>query len=254
MFDSYEEIFAQRAHSYHKAMADMPDARELEFQAAVRHLEIEERHTVCDVPAGGGYLKRYINEDSVELHFLETSHHFASHCPVEEHCKTDICSFERLPVTTGSIDRALCLAALHHVEQPEQFFQELKRVLRPDGRLVIADVQANTGPAEFLNIFVDQHNSMGHQGVFLTDDTVKLLEASGFSISAVVDEKYPWRFSSDQQMTSFARNLFGLDEATDAEILEGIERYLGVSRRDTGAELNWQLTFISALPVAKEHG
>jgi ubiquinone/menaquinone biosynthesis C-methylase UbiE len=47
----------------------------------------------------------------------------------------------RLPLRTGSVDVALCIAVLHHIPDPyvDQLFGEVMRVLRPGGRLVFLD-------------------------------------------------------------------------------------------------------------------
>ena len=47
---------------------------------------------------------------------------------------------ERLPLESGSLDIALVVHLLHHVADPTAALAEVARVLRPGGRLVIADV------------------------------------------------------------------------------------------------------------------
>ncbi len=47
---------------------------------------------------------------------------------------------EDLPLASGSLDLALVVHLLHHVADPSAALAEVARVLRPGGRLVIADV------------------------------------------------------------------------------------------------------------------
>lgn len=46
----------------------------------------------------------------------------------------------RLPIDSHSCDAAILLLALTHVEDPQQAIAEARRILRPDGRLVVVDL------------------------------------------------------------------------------------------------------------------
>jgi SAM-dependent methyltransferase len=46
---------------------------------------------------------------------------------------------EALPLVAGSIDKAICMNALHHLPNPEIAVAELHRVLRPNGAVVFSE-------------------------------------------------------------------------------------------------------------------
>ncbi|KZD19034.1 MAG: metalloregulator ArsR/SmtB family transcription factor [Acidobacteria bacterium] len=49
-------------------------------------------------------------------------------------------ALEHLPVADSSVDAALAHMVLHHLADPSEVFPEVRRILRPSGRLVIADL------------------------------------------------------------------------------------------------------------------
>lgn len=51
---------------------------------------------------------------------------------------------EELPLATGSVDVAMCHMLLHHVVSPRIVLDELRRVVRPGGYVVIIDAHAHT--------------------------------------------------------------------------------------------------------------
>jgi ubiquinone/menaquinone biosynthesis C-methylase UbiE len=52
---------------------------------------------------------------------------------------------ENLPWNTGSFDRVLCVNAMHHFDDSDEFLREARRVLRPGGRLLIIGLDPHTG-------------------------------------------------------------------------------------------------------------
>jgi ubiquinone/menaquinone biosynthesis C-methylase UbiE len=55
---------------------------------------------------------------------------------------------ERLPFVDGSFELAATLRTLHHTPHPELLLSELRRVVRADGRLLVADQLAPDDPDE----------------------------------------------------------------------------------------------------------
>lgn len=246
MYDTYEEIFHKRADSYHQAMTEFPLVRRQEFEQAVRFLDIAPGNHVCDVPSGGGYLASYVDTADVSLIFLETSTEFASHCPTGANYRVVECSLESLPLDDGSMDRLLSLAAVHHVPDKAALYREFHRVLKPSAKLVIADVEVGTNTANFLNVFVDRFNSMGHKGTFLDPRGIEQVAQCGFDLAGVARPKITWSFQSTTAMIDFFRKLFGLDKAADADILAGVTEHLTPVYQNGRAEIDWQLAYVRA--------
>lgn len=249
MFDSYEDIFKKRAWRYHQAMKLCPQARAEEFSLAVEYLDIKPNMTLCDIPSGGGYLKQFVFVDNVHYVFVESSDSFASHCPNDQGCSTLLSCLTQLPLAPSSADRIISLAAIHHVENKQHFFEQCLELLKPGGLLVVGDVDGGSDMARFLNVFVHQYNSMGHEGVFLTEGMEKSLESVGFDVVSNEYKPFTWEFNSVPEALSFFRDLFGLDLASDEDILAGIIEYLGFGESESPVSIHWALRYLCLRPA-----
>lgn len=78
-------------------------------------------------------------------------------------------SIDDIPLKSQSVNKILCLASLHHLNNEERIntYNEFYRILKPNGKLIIADVIKNSNQSIWLNNFVNNYNSNGHNGIFL---------------------------------------------------------------------------------------
>lgn len=247
MFKSYQEIFNQRGYQYHQGMMKYPLARQQEFNYILDLTEIKEGLVIGDSPSGGCYISNFI-KPSVKIISIETSSEFIRHSQQQDNNITLVCkSLNNLPVLTESLDRMMSLAGLHHVDNRFGFYQESYRTLKKDGILAIADVEKGTKVADFLNVFVHQYSSLGHEGDFFDPSTKQELEKVGFEVIFDAPISYYWQFDSVDAMIEYCQLLFGIDKADKQQILEGIRQYLGYSLLNNKCYMNWQLYFFKGI-------
>lgn len=231
---NYEGIFARRGSHYDAAMRRWPQARRDDFLLPLQWAGLRAGERLIDVPAGGGYLRPYLPPDC----------DWFGHEPCA--------SFE---VGRGAPDRpllplpwpdhfahaAISIAGVHHLEDKQPLFDELARTLLPGGRLVLADVHADSAVARFLDDFVGHHNSTGHRGHYLDAGTPAQLGRSGFTVLRAESLRYCWWFADPAEMGAFCRLLFDIEGVADAEIADAIEKHLGTVERDGRIGMNWAL-------------
>jgi ubiquinone/menaquinone biosynthesis C-methylase UbiE len=237
----YSEIFTARADQYHFAMQTYPKARDAEFLALLKDLP-SNAIDLLDVPSGGGYLASFlpshmqINSCDFSAGFAETGVPLAS-----PHC---------LPYANASVDAVLSLTGLHHISRENQnaFLGECHRVLRAEGSVLVGEVLRGSPVDTFLNDFVHKHNSQGHVGDFFDEGFKQQLADAGFVQSRMQVRSYVWNFDNAECMINYCKNMFGIDQASDSQIEQGISEYLGYRTSEAGCiELPWQLVFYSAV-------
>lgn len=240
--NSYEEIFNQRGYKYDQAMQAYPKARDQEFQNLVNRFQYATNTTVADVPAGGKYLKKYLPPHCHYVGF-EPCNNFEENTSQNI---TQVSDFFPLPIQDHSIDITFSLAGLHHLIDKPKLFKEFKRITKVDGYLGIADVYQGSATALFLDNFVGKYNNMGHEGVYLSEQTLKQLNETGWNLIFAERIHLNWVFANKKDMGIFCQRLFDLTCSVD-EIIHEIETKLGVIKSPANeVEMNWELYTIIA--------
>lgn len=100
---------------------------------------------------------------------------------------------EELPFSEDSFDAVLCSMSFHHYPNPERFFANVYRVLRPGGRLILRDM---TGPAWMIwlvnHIEVPLCNKLLHKGdvrIYHQTDIQDLCKGSGMKLERFEQRK-----------------------------------------------------------------
>jgi SAM-dependent methyltransferase len=247
----YRGIFELRGRLYHQAMREYSDARASEFLSVIREAGIRPGMAVVDVPSGGAYLSRYLG--NAELIGLETSQTFAALATARAN---NVLLYEdnRFPLKDACIDRVLSIAGLHHVRDKSGIFSEMRRVLNPGGRVLVADVAADSFVRSFLDDFVGKYCETGHSGWYFDAATRAELRAAGLNIVGDKRLDYLWCAPDMNQLATFCKLLFGMVRADTGTVAEGICDYLGIRESGDQAGLNWQLhCFVCEPRVAAGH-
>ena len=175
-----QEFFESAAGQWDKLREDL-------FGAA-SHLHalpalLDERWTVGDLGCGTGqvasalapFVARVIAVDrSGEM--LQAARRRLRDLPNVEVKRGEL---EALPIADGELDAATLLLVLHHLPDPGAALSEAARVLKPGGRLLIADMLPHDRE--------EYRQQMGHVWLGFGDDQLRrLLAAAGFERVRIV--------------------------------------------------------------------
>ena len=96
-----------------------------------------------------------------------------------------------LPVADGTVDTLVSTLVLCSVPDVDAAVRELRRVLTPDGHLLLLEHVAGTGTTRRLQGLIDPGWRVVARGCRLVRDTRAALERGGFDVSDVVDWRMP---------------------------------------------------------------
>ncbi len=245
----YESTFNTRGDHYNEASRIAIDARKHERSILVELLLLESHHLVIDAPAGGGYLADGLldrGHPTENILCVEPSSVFAR--GIAPSLNGVVASLGRIPVANDSIDRVASLAGLHHLNSKRDFFAEAFRTLKSGGMIAVGDVLDSTPQALFLNGPVDEFTETGHCGIFVRRGEMReTLRAVGFVDVAEKHVEFNWEFTDAATMVAYCRTLFGMTQATPADVANAIAEHLSVSLRANKCSLPWALTYATGV-------
>lgn len=246
---SYLEIFNQRGDAYNQASQFCPQARHIERQLLIDRLNIQPHHIVCDLPAGGGYLAEGLSPlllSPQNIICVEPAEGFMKdgnplyrwiHAPISN-----------TPLSSNCVDRIGSLAGLHHLENTASFFQEAYRLLKPGGKIAVADVREGTDVDHFLNDAVNRLSETGHKGMFFAPGQFSsLLHRAGFEQVTEQHETYHWEFPDLPDLVRYAKMLFGLTKASLEEVEVELRKIFSFKVTASNACLPWSLQYATGV-------
>lgn len=100
----------------------------------------------------------------------------------------------RLPFPSGIFDLALSASALHHWRDPVSTLHEIRRVLRPAGRITITDWCADRWIARLRDRILRLFES-AHFRAHRSSELAAMLEAAGFRDVRIERWRSGWRWN-----------------------------------------------------------
>lgn len=148
------------SNSYFNEVADQWDTMRNGFfpeavrDTAYRIANIEYGKVAADIGAGTGFLTEGLVKKGLHVIAVDFSEEMLK--KMSEKFKDYNCIdyrqgvAERLPIETNEVDYAMANMYLHHVEHPSIAIKEMVRILKPNGKLIITDLDEHN--FDFLRV------------------------------------------------------------------------------------------------------
>lgn len=99
-----------------------------------------------------------------------------------------------LPYPSAKFDLAVCAYALHHMENPAAAMKELARVVRPGGRVAIADIVVPDGCDPAAANAIERARDASHCSTLLREELHSLCDAAGLLVVSTEPTERPRSF------------------------------------------------------------
>jgi ubiquinone/menaquinone biosynthesis C-methylase UbiE len=151
---------------------------------------------VVEIGAGTGLNLSHYSSAVTELTLVEPSEEMAARlrdrvARLWPKAHVLVASAEALPLPDGSADAVVSTLVLCTVGDPAQAAQELRRVLRPGGTLVLLEHVHAPGGWGRAQRALEPFTRLLGRGCHLTRDTRATLAQAGFDVSAVEERRLP---------------------------------------------------------------
>lgn len=190
---------AGRAHVLNKPFSTVRDTPDILYRLGLvlQALDLGVGHTVLDFGSGSCWLSSSINRLRCRTISMDVSptalrlgeELFRSDARHHMELGPRFVAYDghRIPLDDASVDRAICFDSFHHVPNQDEVLRELHRVLRPGGRLVMAEPGEGHSHAD-QSVFETEAHGVLENDLHLDELTEKALR-TGFS--AVQLKPYP---------------------------------------------------------------
>lgn len=151
----------------------------------VKNLELTEQSSVLDIGCANGTLLDMLHK---KVEFYGTGIDISPEMvkvAQELHPEFNFfaASAQTMPFPDEAFDLMICSASFHHFPNPAAFLTEAKRVLRPDGRLVIAEIRIPVYDVrKVYNRHIENHSTEGDVKVYGQNELLDLFKQADFEV------------------------------------------------------------------------
>jgi ubiquinone/menaquinone biosynthesis C-methylase UbiE len=161
---------------------------------ATEPLELTGDERLLDVACGTGELERQLCERWPRLRVtgIDVSPNMLRHA-AEKDTGAALLAAEahRLPFCDGSFDVVVTANAFHYFRRPDFSLAEMRRVLRPGGRLILADWCDDYLSCKLCSLWLRWTDPAFHQ-TYTKRVCRRMLEQSGFVVEAAIHRRIDW--------------------------------------------------------------
>ncbi|MCL2357148.1 MAG: methyltransferase domain-containing protein [Defluviitaleaceae bacterium] len=150
----------------------------------VETISVSDGEKVLDVGCGNGTLIGWISQKAkIQAFGVDISAKMIDECRVRHpHIDFNVSLADSLPFGDNEFDVITMCCVLHHLDEPQKFFPEVKRVLKPGGRLIISDPWYPPPFKQFAEYVVFPIHNAGDNKLFTRTQFKNFFTENGFSV------------------------------------------------------------------------
>jgi ubiquinone/menaquinone biosynthesis C-methylase UbiE len=192
--DSVQKEYARLAPDYDRRWSFYIEAT---LQATLSHLEIQSGDRVLDLGCGTGTLIQHLLEIAPEAEIvgLDSSAEMLniSKQKLPASVQLQMSSAESVPFPSNGFDILVSTSALHYFRNPDRAVQEMQRVLKPSGRLILTDWCYDYWTCRGLDLWLRLRlRDRAYCRTYGTSDLKQMLQAGRFEVVAIERYKIDW--------------------------------------------------------------
>lgn len=136
---------------------------------------------------------------------------------------------DNLPFSDETFDGVVSRLTIHHFENPREVLDEMRRVLRPGGRLVIADIVSPEDPDKAkLHNALETLRDPTHVQAWSNGALIEMIEAAEFALDAVAEWLKPRTFDEWIAITSAPERVGPVGAVMEALARGGVDAGIGL--------------------------
>jgi demethylmenaquinone methyltransferase/2-methoxy-6-polyprenyl-1,4-benzoquinol methylase len=120
------------------------------FRNIEKLAEFAPSDVVLDVGGGAGRIARFLVGKVARMIVLDPSEGMVRQCRKRKGLECVVGSAEKLPFDENSIDKIILVDAFHHIPDQRVAIQEMRRVLKPGGKIMFEEFNPETFGGRFV--------------------------------------------------------------------------------------------------------
>ena len=154
-----------------------------------------------------------------------------------------VASAESVPFDRGRFDQVITRLTIHHFADVPAVLSEARRVLRPAGRLIVADVISSADAEESrLHNALERLRDPTHVRMLRAEELLETIQRSGFSVLHAEEWTQPRSFPEWAAIINMDARTGPLEQIMRALAQAG--QTAGISLREEGGELRFTHTWM----------
>lgn len=156
---------------------------------------------------------------------------------------------EALPFDNAEFDGVVSRLAVHHFSEPTRVLREARRVVRPEGQVVVADIVSSAnGEEAALHNALERLRDPTHVRMLSKAELLDAIDASGLRVHATQELQQEREFEEWAAIVAEPRRMDSLREVLRGFARAGVGAGIGLSERDSRLCFQHQWLIASASP------